>query len=107
MLYDMLDKLNEALFALFKDELMLSNNALLQSVAVSKYGYDPDTGIRFDILDPNYVWIRQDFDYGNYIKLELNQAYNYSLDVEQGDFTLYDFRIGNEGGNHISIIQSN
>jgi len=107
MLYDMLDKLNEALFALFKDELTLSNSALLQSVEVSKYGFDPDTGIRFDVLDPNYVWIRQDFDYGNYIKLELNQAYNYSLDVEQGDFTLYDFRIGNEGGNHISIIQSN
>ena len=107
MLYDMLDKLNAALFALFKDELMMSNASLLQQVDVNQYGFDPDTGIRFDKIDPNYVWIRQDYDYGNYIQLELNQGNSYRLNIDQGDFSVYDYRVGNEASNTITIIQTN
>lgn len=107
MLYDMLDQLNAALFALFKDELSLSNAALLQQVDTNKYGFDPDTGIRFDKINPNWVWIREDFSYGNYVRLRLSQDSNYSLNVTQGDFEIYDYRIGNEATNNITIIQTN
>ena len=105
MLHDMLDKLNEALAALFQDELDRQNRRLLQNVP--KVGFDPDTQIRLDLIEPYWVWQREDFEQGGFIRLRLNNQYDYTLDVQQGEFFLYDYRLGAEGNNSISIIQTN
>tara|TARA_B100000900_G_scaffold411532_1_gene431386 strand:+ start:6408 stop:7562 length:1155 start_codon:yes stop_codon:yes gene_type:complete len=105
MLHDMLDKLNEALAALFQDELARQNKRLLTNVP--KVGFDPETQIRLDLEEPNWIWIREDFEQGGYIRLKLNNAYDYTLDIQQGEFFLYDYRLGSEGTNSITIIQTN
>ena len=105
MLHDMLDKLNAALAALFQDELARQNKRMLSNVP--KVGFDPDTQIRLDLIEPNWIWIREDFEQGGYIRLKLNNAYDYTLDIQQGEFFLYDYRLGAEGTNSITIIQTN
>ena len=105
MLHDMLDKLNEALAALFQDELARQNKRLLSNVP--KVGFDPNTQIRLDLIEPHWVWQREDFEQGGFIRLRLNNQYDYTLDVQQGEFFLYDYRLGSEGTNSITIIQTN
>jgi hypothetical protein len=105
MLHDMLDKLNQALAALFQDELKRQNARLLSNVPI--VGFDPTTQIRLDKVDPNWVWQREDFEQGGFIRLRLNTRHDYTLDIEQGEFFLYDYRLGSEGTNSITIIQSN
>jgi hypothetical protein len=105
MLHDMLDKLNEALAALFKDELQRQNERLLSNVP--QVGFDPNTQIRLDLIEPYWVWQREDFEQGGFIRLRLNNQYDYTLDVQQGEFYLYDYRLGSEGNNSITIIQTN
>ena len=105
MLHDMLDKLNQALAALFQDELKRQNARLLSNVPI--VGFDPTTQIRLDKVDPNWVWQREDFEQGGFIRLKLNTRHDYTLDVEQGEFYLYDYRLGSEGTNSITIIQTN
>ena len=105
MLHDMLDKLNAALAALFQDELDRQNKRMLQNVP--QVGFDPETQIRLDLIEPYWVWQREDFEQGGFIRLRLNNQYDYTLDVQQGEFFLYDYRLGAEGNNSISIIQTN
>ena len=105
MLHDMLDKLNEALAALFQDELDRQNKRLLSNVP--QVGFDPETQIRLDLIEPYWVWQREDFEQGGFIRLRLNNQYDYTLDVQQGDFYIYDYRLGSEGTNSITIIQTN
>ena len=105
MLHDMLDKLNEALAALFQDELARQNKRLLSNVP--QVGFDPNTQIRLDLIEPYWVWQREDFEQGGFIRLRLNNQYDYTLDVQQGEFYLYDYRLGTEGNNSITIIQTN
>ena len=105
MLHDMLDKLNEALAALFKDELQRQNERLLSNVPV--VGFDPNTQIRLDKEEPHWVWQREDFEQGGFIRMRLNTRHDYTLDVQQGDFYIYDYRLGSEGTNSITIIQTN
>lgn len=105
MLHDMLDKLNAALAALFQDELARQNKRMLQNVP--QVGFDPETQIRLDLIEPYWVWQREDFEQGGFIRLRLNNQYDYTLDVQQGEFFLYDYRLGAEGNNSITIIQTN
>jgi len=105
MLHDMLDKLNAALAALFQDELARQNKRLLSNVPT--VGFDPKTQIRLDIEEPYWVWQREDFEQGGFIRLRLNRQHDYTLDVQQGEFFLYDYRLGSEGTNSITIIQTN
>ena len=105
MLHDMLDKLNAALAALFQDELKRQNARLLTNVPT--VGFDPSTQIRLDKIEPHWVWQREDFEQGGFIRLRLNTRHDYTLDIEQGEFFLYDYRLGSEGTNSITIIQSN
>ena len=105
MLHDMLDKLNEALAALFKDELALQNERLLSNVP--QVGFDPKTQIRLDIIEPYWIWQREDFEQGGFIRMRLNRQYDYSIVVKQGDFEIYDYSLGSEGTNSITIEQTN
>lgn len=105
MLHDMLDALNAALAALFKDELSLQNERLLSNVP--QVGFDPETQIRLDIIEPYWIWQREDFDQGGFIRMRLNKQYDYTINVKQGDFEIYDYRLGTEGNNTIDINQTN
>ena len=104
LLYDMLDQLNAALMAIFKDELQRQNETLLQEDK-SIYGYDPETGVRFNKIDNGYNWFREDGS--NTTSITMNDSYGYSLNVQQGDFVIYDYRVGDSTNNSIDIIQSN
>jgi len=104
LLYDMLDQLNAALMAIFKDELQRQNEEFLRE-DTNIYGYDSKTGIRFDKIDNGYHWFREDGS--NTTSITMNDRYGYSLNVQQGDFYIYDYRVGESTNNSIDIIQSN
>ena len=104
LLYDMLDQLNAALMAMFKDELQRQNEMFLKE-DTSVYGYDSQTGIRFNKIDNGYHWFREDGS--NTTSITMNDRYGYSLNVQQGDFVIYDYRVGESTNNSIDIIQSN
>lgn len=106
MLYDMLDELNKALMALFMDELSLQNRSMLKQEG-NVYGYDPKSGITLNKEDPNWVWIRNDYDEGGRIRLRLYMDHGYRLDIKQGDYELYNYRLGNGTDNSINITQVN
>lgn len=105
MLHDMLDQLNAALAALFQDELARQNAVLLSNVPT--VGFDPTTQIRLDFEDPRWIWQREDFEQGGFIRLRLNNQFDYTINVKQGDFEIYDYKLGSEGNNSIDIIQTN
>ena len=105
MLHDMLDQLNAALAALFQDELARQNAILLSNVPT--VGFDPTTQIRLDFEDPRWIWQREDFEQGGFIRLRLNNQFDYTINVKQGDFEIYDYKLGSEGNNSIDIIQTN
>lgn len=105
LLYDILDQLNLSLMALFKDELDVSNAALLKQ-DTNVYGFDATTGIRLDLEDPNWIWKREDNGGAGTIQIKMNNEYGYSLNIQQGDFEIYDYRLGEGANNTIDIIQT-
>ena len=105
LLYDMLDKMNEALAALFKDFLDASNAKLLRP-DTNIYGFDAKTGIRLDLEDPNWIWRREDNGGAVTIQIKMHNEYGYSLNIQQGDFEIYDYRLGNSANNTIDITQT-
>ena len=105
LLYDLLDKLNLALASLFKDLLDVSNAKLLKEDK-NIYGFDAETGIRLDLVDPNWIWRREDNGGAGTIQIKMHNEYGYSLNIQQGDFELYDYRLGDSGNNVIDIIQT-
>jgi hypothetical protein len=100
----MLDQLNAALMAIFRDELQRQNEMFLKE-DTSVYGYDSQTGIRFNKIDNGYHWFREDGS--NTTSITMNDRYGYSLNVQQGDFQIYDYRVGESTNNSIDIIQRN
>jgi len=107
VLYDMLDQLNKAIMAIFQDELFRQNQLLLQEEDASKYGFDPDTGIRLDKQDQSWIFQRNDNNGNNYVKLRMNDNYGYDITLKQGDFEIYGYKLGVDTNNTIDIIQSN
>ena len=105
LLYDILDQLNLSLMALFKDELDVSNAALLKPDK-NIYGFDAKTGIRLDLEDPNWIWRREDNGGAGTIQIKMHNEYGYSLNIQQGDFEIYDYRLGSSANNTIDIIQT-
>ena len=106
LLYDMLDQLNAALMAIFKSELDRQNEALLKE-DTNVYGFNPETGIRLNKTGTGWHWSREDNGGKNYISIKMHDQYGYSLNVEQGDFATYDYRLGTSTNNSIDINQSN
>jgi hypothetical protein len=103
LLIDILEQLNIQLAQLFKDEFEK------QEVDFSgvKLGFDTTTGIRITDLDPHYLFERYDNVGTNNVYLKLHkQSGGYTLNIQQGDFELFDYRIGN-GPNNIDIYQTN
>jgi len=106
LLTDLLDELNMSLMRAFEDELSRQNRTLLSDKKTDGTGFDPVTGIRLDDEDPWWHWVREDFAYGNKIDLYLSQGHGYSLNIKQGDFEIYDYKLGTTTGNNIDITQS-
>jgi len=101
LLVDMIDMLNAALAELFRDELDKQNEQLM---AVQQTGYDKKTGFFFDVDGDLYHITREDASVENNIDLYLHNNYGYTLNVEQGDEAVYDYRVG-VGSNTIDIKQ--
>ena len=101
LLVDMIDSLNAALAELFRDELDKQNEQLM---VAQQTGYDEKTGFFFDVEGDKYHVTREDASVENNIDLYLHNDYGYTLNVEQGDEAVYDYRIG-VGSNTIDIQQ--
>ena len=104
LLYDMLDQLNLALAALFRDELGLQNRYMLREER-NIYGFDPTTQVTLENQSPFWVWSRYDNNEGHFAQLMLHQEYGYVINIRQGDFEIYDYRLGGSTNNTIDIIQ--
>ena len=104
VLYDMLDRLNAILYALFKDQLMIQNESFFRQEV---YGFDPETGIRFEKDGDFYIVERRDNSGDNYFRLRLHTEYGYRLDLGQNDWEYYDYMVGPVGNNDIVVKQSN
>ena len=102
LLYDMIDQLNLALASLFRDELKRQNELFFVN---QEGGYDETTRITLQVEDPNWIVERTSADVENYLRLNLNQSHGYTLDLEQGDETVYEYMLGTDVGNSINIIQ--
>ena len=101
LLVDMIDQLNAALAELFRDELDKQNEQLM---AVRTEGYDEKTGFTFKSDGDRYIVTREDASVENYLYLRLHNNYGYTVNVEQGDEAVYDYRVG-VGSNTIDIKQ--
>ncbi len=103
LLIDILEQLNIQLAALFKDEFEKQKT----DFAGVRLGFDSATGVRITDEDPHYVFERYDNVGTNNVKLKLHKSSGgYTINLQQGDFELIDYRIGN-GPNNIDIYQSN
>jgi len=101
LLVDMIDNLNAALAEIFRDELDKQNEQLM---AVRQEGYDEKTGFTFNADGDRWHITREDASVENNIDLYLHNNYGYTLNVEQGDEAVYDYRVG-VGSNTIDIQQ--
>lgn len=101
LLVDMIDQLNAALTALFRDELKASNQQIFEA---QMGGYDESTRITLQIQDPNWIIQRTSTDVNNYMRLNLNQEYGYRINIEQSDEVVYEYLLG-AGNNKIDIKQ--
>jgi hypothetical protein len=102
LLYDMIDKLNLALMALFKDELDKQNVEIFK---IRLSGLDPDTGIYYEELTDRHFLSRENKPTDDYFQLRLSTGYSYIINMNQGDFYYYDYRLGAGGNNSIDIQQ--
>ena len=102
VLYDMLDRLNALLYALFKDQLTLQNEKFFVK---EEYGFDPETGIRLEKEGEFYILERRDNAGNNYYRLRLHDAYGYRLDMRQNDWEYWDYNLGVSGGGNDIVIQ--
>jgi len=107
LLYDMLDQLNQAILAIFQSELDRQNQLLLREEDAGRYGLDPETGIQLDKVDKGWIFQRDDNGGNNFVKIRMNDNYGYELNVKQGDFETYGYKLGIDITNSIDIIQSN
>ena len=102
LLYDMIDQLNLALAALFRNELDVQNEGFYNVV---EQGYDENTRVYLEIVEPNWHYQRSDVGLYHTVDLYLNRNSGYTLNVEQQDGAVYDYRLG-VGTNTIDIKQS-
>jgi hypothetical protein len=106
LLHDMIDQLNMALAALFMDELSRQNKELLAEDK-TVYGFDANTGIRLEKQGNSWVFSREDNGGNNFVQFKGNQNNSYTIDLQQGDFQIYDYRLGTSSGNDVDIVQVN
>ena len=101
LLNDILNELSIALANQLKSELDKQNVEFFRDKG---YGYDPTTRILLEDEDPNYHFQRVDQTLEHTVDLYLNNNYGYTLNLEQQNGAIYDYRMG-VGTNTIDITQ--
>ena len=102
LLIDILEQLNIQLAELFKDEFEKQKT----DFSGVKLGFDPTTGVKITDVDPSYLFERYDNVGTNNVYLKLHKGSGgYTINLQQGDFELIDYRIGT-GPNSIDIYQN-
>jgi hypothetical protein len=74
-----------------------------------KLGFDETTGVTILNQDPRWIYIREGAG-GNYVRMELDQGYNYSINHNQNGNEIRNYEINPSGGginNQIDIKQIN
>lgn len=104
LLHDMIDQLNLALMALFKDELDKQNAEFFR---VRQTGLDPNTGIFYEEEGDNHLLSREHKPTDDFFQLRLNMDQSYVINMAQGGWYYYDYRLGVGNSNSIDINQSN
>tara|TARA_B100000214_G_C23966002_1_gene627729 strand:- start:883 stop:1986 length:1104 start_codon:yes stop_codon:yes gene_type:complete len=99
--YDALEKQLQQIMAQWFDELSVQNMEFFKE---KFFGLDPDTGIFYDEVYPNFI-VRRKEGVQHFFELRLSQGYGYNIDMEQGGFSEYGYRVGTGGGNNIVIKQ--
>jgi topoisomerase IA-like protein len=86
-----------------------SKTALDREKTNPKLGFDAETGVTILNQDPRWIYIRQGAS-GNYVRMELDQGYNYSINHNQNGNEIRNYEINPSGGginNQIDINQQN
>jgi len=98
LLPDILEQVNAELIKL------LSKDALAGIKKKEKSSID-ERGIILIVRDDSWNWSRR-VDGNNTIDLELTNDNNYTINVKQQDFEVFDYELGGTGGNEIVIYQA-
>jgi hypothetical protein len=95
-LFDALERSLEAIQAQMEADT-------LKARSENKLGYDPATGVTLMNQDPYWVYIRDD-GAGNYVRMNLHQSSNYSINHDQSGNEIFNYQINTDGGGADSYI---
>ena len=97
---DEMEKQLQEILAKWIDELGTQNRELFD---IRERGLDPETNIFYN-EDPNFIVSRKEGQ-DHFFRLDLYIDNGYTIDIEQGDFYAFGYRVGVGGSNSISISQ--
>jgi len=100
--YDEMARQLAEILAQWFDELMVQNAAFFEEKFL---GLDPETNIFYDEEYPYFVVSRAEGDQ-HFFQLRLSQGHSYSVDMQQGGFSNYGYKVGVGGANSITINQN-
>lgn len=100
--YDEMDRQLAQILAQWFDELTVQNAAFFEEKFL---GLDPDTNIFYDEQYPFNILRRAEGDQ-HFFQLRLSQENSYSVDMQQGGFSNYGYKVGVGGANSITIRQN-
>lgn len=100
--YDEMARQLAEILAQWFDELTVQNAAFFEEKFL---GLDPDTNIFYDEEYPYFILRRKEGDQ-HFFQLRLSQGHSYSVDMQQGGFSNYGYRVGVGGANSITIRQN-
>ncbi len=100
--YDEMARQLAEILAQWFDELMVQNAAFFEEKFL---GLDPETNIFYDEEYPYFVVSRAEGDQ-HFFQLRLSQGHSYSVDMQQGGFSNYGYKVGVGGANSITIRQN-
>ena len=100
--YDEMARQLAQILAQWFDELTVQNAAFFEEKFL---GLDPDTNIFYDEQYPFNIVRRAEGDQ-HFFQLRLSQENSYSVDMQQGGFSNYGYKVGVGGANSITIRQN-
>ncbi len=100
--YDALARQMAQILAQWFDELTSQN---VQFFEEKFFGLDPDTDIFYDEQYPYFILRRREGDQ-HFFSLSLSQSHSYNVDIVQGAFSNYGYKMGYGSANSITINQN-
>ena len=95
-LFDALERSLEAIQAQIEADIS-------QARGENKLGYDPATNVTLMDQNPYWVYIRDDGT-GNYVRMNLHQSSNYSINHDQSGNEIFNYQINTDAGGTDSYI---